>query len=172
MFNIDKNKLRRDYEKEPLIKYKDKPYEEDLKYLFIDLNLTLFELEKYFNYSRHTIGKWLSRAGIHKDRKKVAERTFQTTLERHGQMYMVQDIERREEGMLKKYGARNPMQVETFKESAMQTNLKNLGVLHPTQSKEVLDLRNANNMKKYGYEHVSQRPNHYKRRKKRKEEQE
>ena len=170
--NIDISRLSRDYEEKPLIPYREKPTKEDLEYLFLELNMTLPELGEYFKKSTSAVASYLKYYKIKKDRVRVSERSQQTQFERHGTNSPLADANIREGGMLRKYGARNPMKLERFKNAAVETNMKNRGVPYPTQSKEVLDLRNENNMKKYGYAHVSQRPNHYKRHKKRKEEQE
>lgn len=49
-----------------------------------------------------------------------------------------------------KYGVTNVWQMESVKQKSKQTNLKKYGVEYPTQNKHIIDIRNKNNIEKYG----------------------
>ena len=82
---IDFSKLKRDYLENPIIKQvkpRDIPYKEDLEYLYLDLNLSIFELMKFFNRSEDTVRYYLKFYNIKKSKelKKLQSERYCTYL--------------------------------------------------------------------------------------------
>ena len=125
-YNIDINKLKRDYIKNPLIWIpkptggysRERPNKEDLKYLYIDCNITIKEMIKYFNVSHGLLSNWLKYYNIKKDKKL--------------------ECINREKSVLKKYGVTNAHQSNLIKEKIKQTCLEKYGVENPAQLKEII----------------------------------
>ena len=78
-------KLKRDYIKNPLQKIPvktptgytfEKPYKEDLEYLYITLNYSTKELQGYFGLTRRVIQKLLKDFGIKKSKEKRLENSI------------------------------------------------------------------------------------------------
>ena len=87
-YGIDSNKLKRNYIKYPLHITtngigSERPYKEDLKYLYIILNLSVPELKKYFNISQPTIKRWLKYYNIKKSIKLTMENVKKTCIEKY-----------------------------------------------------------------------------------------
>ena len=91
-YNIDRNRLKRDYIANPLKKIHintptgfqmENPYKEDLEYLYIELNLPQKVLWNYFKITRRIMQRILREYNIKKDRKKVYELSQQTNIERY-----------------------------------------------------------------------------------------
>ena len=61
------DKLKRNYIENPL-KPREKPYKEDIVFLYIDCNLPLNELAKFFNVCQSTFANWLKFYNIKKPR--------------------------------------------------------------------------------------------------------
>lgn len=119
--NIDKTRLKRDYIKNPLIKGKgsspsEKPYKEDLEYLYIELNLSKIELGKYLNLPSTSLSKVLSFYNIKKDKNKILKNMKQTLME--------------------KYGVDNISKTQYFKNAYKQTMLEKYGVEHYSQTND------------------------------------
>lgn len=125
LYNIDKSKLKRDYIKEPLKKIKintptgymiEKPFKEDLEYLFIELNLTQQELYNYFNVKHSTFGNWMKFYNIKKGVKLRIKNT--------------------EKNNMKKYGVKWCNQLPEYFKNHLITNKKKYGVEYFSQSIE------------------------------------
>ena len=110
MKEIDVSRLRRDYSKEPLHKGVNQcdraeiPSREDLEYLYIELNMKLIDIAKYFGYTNQGIPyKWTKLYGIKKNKEAIEANKRRTWLER--------------------YGVDNPMKSLVVKEKGYQTYL-------------------------------------------------
>lgn len=57
------NNLLRNYEEQPLGKL-ETPLEDDLRYLYFDLGMTIAELSKYFNKGTSSVSRWLQKYNI------------------------------------------------------------------------------------------------------------
>lgn len=124
-----KNSLKRDYQKDPL-KYGESPEYEDLYFLYIKCNLTLEEMEPYFNLKACTIMNRLKKAGIKKDWK-----------------LRTQAMERK---MIEKYGVAKYSLLPECQEKIKKTCLEKYGVDHPLKSKEIRKQIEKTNLEKYG----------------------
>ena len=139
-YNIDKNKLKRDYLKNPLIrsrsKYKNESiHQDDFQYLFIELNLSANDLHNIFGWSKDTIYDWSYKFNIKKSKENIIKHTKQTNLEKYGveyvsQLNMVKN--KSKQTKIKKYGNENYINIDKIK----QTNLEKYGVEYYTQSNE------------------------------------
>lgn len=77
MYNIDKTKLSRDYLKYPLKKfikqsmeYEQIPYT-DLKYLYLERNISIRNISKILGCSRNPITSWINKYQLIKDKKTI-----------------------------------------------------------------------------------------------------
>lgn len=74
VYKIDNTKLTRDYILNPLIKGNDEyPVKEDLIYLYLDRNISIPLLSKYFNRDKKIIQKWLMYYNIKKNYDKIMD---------------------------------------------------------------------------------------------------
>ena len=159
-FNIEVKDytFKRDYIKNPLIKGTgsinrgEKPYKEDLEYLYIILNIRRNDLCKLFNM--YDIKPWLSFFNIKKSVYDRLKNSKETNKLKYGAEYFCQTddyIKKVKETNLKNFGVEYPMKSITIRNKSKETNLKNLGVEYPAQSKICLKRRDTTNIKKYGY---------------------
>ena len=163
-FGIDSSKLKRDYIKNPVKviygkRNSDKPYKEDLKYLYIKMNLSYQSLISYFNVSQSTITKWLKYYNIKKDKKLESINREKSVLKKYGVKNAHQSNlikEKIKQTCLEKYGVENPAQLKEVQEKQKQTNLNKYGVEYPAQLKEVQEKRKQTNLEKYGVEYPAQ----------------
>lgn len=133
-YNIDKNKLKRDYLKNPLIrsrsKYKNESiHQDDFQYLFIELNLSANDLHNIFGWSKDTIYDWSYKFNIKKSKENIIKHTKQTNLE--------------------KYGVDNISKTQYFKNVYKQIMMKKYGVEHYSQTDEY-KIKFKNTLKKNG----------------------
>lgn len=88
IIDIDKSKLKRDYITNPLKFNKtrcEKPFKEDLKYLYIELNMSVSDLLSYFNKTNHgLIEKWLKEYNIHKSSDLKVKARQRTKFSKYG----------------------------------------------------------------------------------------
>lgn len=90
---------------------------EELEELYINQNLTVYEVAKIYNMSESGMGKVLSRFGLKKEAAKARENAKKT--------------------MLKKYGTTVSLEVPGAKEKARKTSLEKFGCEHPSQNQGV-----------------------------------
>lgn len=132
---VDKSRLTRDYIKYPLKKgvgckkpiEGELPFYEDLKYLYIECNITREELLKYFNCSASTFKRWCSKLGIKKPTVLLEENTRKKVLEKYGiqnvsSLPFVKDKVKKTK--LLKYGDER----YNNKDKAKKTNIERYGV--------------------------------------------
>lgn len=74
------------------------PLEQDLKYLLLDLNLSINCVADYFKVTANTIVNWCKKLNIHKSRQQIYELTKILNL--------------------RKYGVENPIQLQDMKQKA------------------------------------------------------
>lgn len=185
MMNVDISKLKRDYVKNPLKRVGkrkiEKPCKEDLEYLYIEENLTLYELSMFFNVSEMTMRRMLAFHRIKKSDKLWNECLKRTMKQKYGvenasldknmvekrqktlannwgvSCYLKSDIckEKTKKHNLKKYGVDYFVQTDEFKDKAKESWVKNYGVDNPFKSKEIKDKIKRMNFEKYGFENYS-----------------
>lgn len=100
LYNIDKSKLKRDYIKEPLKKYikQSMEYEQisynDLKYLYIDLNISIRNISKIFGCSRNPVTKWINFYNLNKNKSLIFKSRLlsykRTCIKKYGVEYHTQ----------------------------------------------------------------------------------
>ena len=124
-YNIDKNRLKRDYINNPIKivprknyggTMKELPEREDAYYLYIELNMLREDLSIIFDRSESNLIKILREMGIKKDVKKIKENTRKKLLETEG-------IE-------------NVFQRKSVKDKILKTNLEKYGVEHYSSTSE------------------------------------
>lgn len=167
--NVDYSRLKRDYKKQPLIPYRERPFLEDVIYIYIELNYSKEDAAKFFGLNKDTFGNMLPKIGCpKKEYSKIMELVKKKNLEKYGVECSLSSKDIRDKGkktIMDKYGVDNPMKSKEIRSKAEQTNLERRGKKYPTQCKEVKELMKKNNIEKYGVEYVSQRPDHYKKQK-------
>lgn len=158
--NINTNYIfRRDYIQSPLQKIIDntgnhweKPYKEDLKYLYIELNITRNDLQKLFNIPLTTFKRILRNYDIKKSVDKYVNNTKKYVVSTYGveNIFQINSIkEKSKNTKLIKYGDINYHNMEKTK----YTNTKKYGVENIFKKKEYI----INCFKKkYGVEHALQ----------------
>ena len=122
--------LSRNYYEYPL-QYGETPNYEDIRFLWIDQNLTLPEVAEYLNCKPSRVGTAVRKLGLKKDSKQRAKAMQRT--------------------VLKKYGVTSVSKLEEFKEKAKQTSLRKYGTESPNQCEEIKNKIKATNLKKYGF---------------------
>lgn len=148
------NKLSRNYEQCPLGAKELIPVE-DLKYLYLELNLCFEDISSIVNKSANSISKQCKKAGLQKTKEQKK-----------------QAIENR---YLRLFGVKNPAQLETSKNKQKatfkqkdwtkicnkrkQTSIKKYGVDNPAKSKEIQEKIKYTNQQKYGVDYVTQNSN-------------
>ena len=88
-YNINPNKLSRDYLNNPLKITKngvgsERPTKEDLLYLYIELNITGFDIINIFGWNYTTFNRWTKYMCIIKDPKMRHKHTEKTKLRKYG----------------------------------------------------------------------------------------
>ena len=152
-YNIDRNRLKRDYIQYPLKKEGkshryELPYREDLKYLYIELNLTKQCLCNILGVK--CVDTIIKQLNIQKPRDLVIQNTNKSIQEKYGRSYFQTEEfksllskpksekwknTQRKNNMLK-YGVENVFQLDKVKEKIKKTNLKKYGSEYFVQSKE------------------------------------
>ena len=121
LYNIDKSRLKRDYIKNPLYKGSggsdkgEKPFKEDLEYLYLELNLTRKVLEDYFSRCNRTLKTWFYEYNIHKPSSLIFKNIIKTNIEKYGVPCVLQNkdvFNKCKESLFKNYGVCNPSQSE------------------------------------------------------------
>lgn len=129
--------LNRDYINNPL-KRGELPEKDDVKFLFLVLNLSREECAKICNCNPEKI-------------KIVCQQNkFQKTKEQRSEL--------RKQTNLKKYGVTNVSQLQEVKDKKEQKSLERYGVENPAQSKEVYNRIKETCLKKYGVESTNSLP--------------
>ena len=132
IFNINLLKLKRNYIEEPLNNdksknFNEKPFKEDLEYLYLELNLSVEEITKCFGWSRDRIYYWIKLYKIIKPKELCVKHMEKTNLEKYGDRYCVKNNKVKKkikQTKLEKYGDENYINIDKIK----QTNLEKYGV--------------------------------------------
>lgn len=152
--------FKRDYIKNPL-KRGEKPYKDDLKYLYIILNLPYSKLNIIFsNISKRTIMRWTYFYQIKKDSKSIFDCICKTNLEKYGTKFPTQITEIRQKGMmtsLKKHGFKTNFCTKEGQENAKKGIKRKYNVNNIFQSEKIKEKIKINNKINYGVEYNSQR---------------
>ena len=143
-YNIDISKLKRNYFISPVvvsksIKKNERPYREDLEYLYIELNIPRKELCQIFGWNINSFDNWIKYYKIKKPRELSIKHMYDTNLERYGHPTIFQspDIKNNiKETNLKRYGCEYSCQSEIVKNRIKETNLKRYGCEYYTQSSD------------------------------------
>ena len=130
IIDIDKSKLKRDYIINPLKFNKtrcEKPFKEDLEYLYLELNMSVSDLLSYFNKTnRGLIEKWLKEYNIHKSSDLKVKARQRTKFNKYGD----ENYNNRNEFIKtcqQKYAVNNVFQSDVIKEKSKQTKIKKYG---------------------------------------------
>lgn len=130
-------KLNRDYINNPL-KHGEYPEVEDVKFLFLVLNLSREECAKICNCNPEKI-------------KIVCQQNkFSKTKEQRAEL--------RKKTLQQKYGVTNISQLKEIKDKKKQTTLKNYGVENPAQSSEIKNKMKETCLEKYDVESTNSLP--------------
>lgn len=157
-YNIDKNKLIRDYIKNPLRHIESElgkplelPYKQDLEYMYIELNLTRNVLCNILNISPTTFKKIIKKLGIKKERNKIHENVIKGTLENYGVENYTQTKEWHDL-ILKQNNGLYPTQTDEFKRKSEETKELKYGNKHYNN----IDKIKKTCLEKYGVEFYTQ----------------
>ena len=159
-YNIDLNRLSRDYLKFPLKKGNRKskteyPLEKDLVYLYIELNLTLSILSIVLNINSSLIGKILKKFNIIKS-KELYAKSIQESKARKNPNWKKDMVKKLEQTMIKKYGRDNYFKGEEGKKAVVDACMKKYGVKSTSQLLEVKEKYKQTCMERYGAENPQQ----------------
>ena len=148
-FNIEVTdyQFKRDYIRNPLKTYKnhlknEKPEVDDVKYLYITLNLTSREIgliiKKYNDY----IGIFCRKNNIIKEKKDVILSQENAMIRKYGRKNIFSGSEGyliASNGMMTKYNVSNPSYLENIKEKRQRTLLKNYNITNPRYIPHLLE---------------------------------
>lgn len=124
--------FKRDYISNPLQKLKDgyeKPYKEDLEYLYITCNLRRNDIIKMFDISVQPFAKWIKLYKMRKD-KDLVKQNIDKTLKlkyKDGENPTLFGSSGFVKNMIKKYGVENYTQTSDYIIKSKQTKLKRYG---------------------------------------------
>ena len=172
IYNIDRSILKRDYIKNPLQLIprnnhggliKEKPYKEDLGYLYVEMEIPKQELCLYFGIGKTTFNKWLKENDIKRKKDSTNRLRESTCMKRYGVKHNSQIVFVKNNNKSKnfeKYGVEHYFQSDDFKAKCKETLQKINGVNHNSQMKSVQSSIKHTNYEKYGNENFS-RSNHF-----------
>lgn len=154
--------FKRDYIKEPLIRKfhnYEKPYKEDLEYLYNILNLSINELVLLFSSTKRFTTRILKFFDIKKDKKLRQLKNEELFIKKYGvknPMFLDSNKKKLKNSFLEKYGIENPSYDKNVLEKRKQTCLKHYGVEYSFQSEKIKEKSKQTLLKKYGVEYISQ----------------
>ena len=129
--------------------------EEDLQYLYIDLNLSKEEISSILNLSIGKIYRHLKLYNIKKSREQINELSKRINLETYGNEFpsKLQEFKDKQQNTcLEKYGSKSYLTTEEGKQKTLQHNMEKYGVAHYTQSEQFKSKNRQTCMEKYGVE--------------------
>ena len=132
-YNIDVNKLKRDYISNPLRKddgfhLSEYPDKDDFYYLYIICNVRRADLSKYFCVGKTTIDNIAIYFDIKKSKKLSHKNSLGTCLKRYGKenVFQVDFIKQKQfETVYNKYGVKNVSMLDKVKEAKVETTKRN-----------------------------------------------
>jgi hypothetical protein len=170
-YNVDINKLKRDYEKNPLGKiFKEiyirdtnklnsrryvieKPYKEDIEYLYIELNIPLKDIVKYFKIKQRTFSDIAKFYKIKKSSCLQYENTKKYYIDNYGvnSAYCLESTKCKiKQTNLEKYGVEYVLQKDIFKQKVIQTTKDRYGVDNASKSNVIKDKKIKTTLQHYG----------------------
>ena len=157
--SIDISRLSRDYSKVPAAyNSKSRTYEnipfEDLKYLYLELNLSCQEISDFLGIPAPSIWHRLWKENLKKENSLRQECRKRTSLAIYGTESPTQsDIVKQKisENCLKKFGVSNPAKLESVQKKMKQTCLEHHGVDNIFKKKEYIQQKTK---EKYGVHNV------------------
>ena len=110
---------------------------------------------KKFNYGSHIINRILDKYKITKHDNKTfrqiqVEKSKKTNIQKYGVESILSLRNLKEDAILIKYGAKNPMQIKEIQEKTKQTNLERYGFENPMQSDIVKEKSKQTCLNRYG----------------------
>ena len=172
-YNIDLNRLSRDYLKFPLKRIPNKksgwnyevPPKEDIEYLYLELNLPKNILQIIFNVCNFSVCKWIKKYSLIKSRKMIIECIERTNLKKYGRTNYFKGKDGKkavQEANMKKYGVKYTNN-EDWKKQKQKENYKlKTGYNNPSQNPEVKKKKEETCLKNYGVKYHSQLDEHKK----------
>lgn len=161
-FGIDPTRLKRDYIKFPLKQNSKNKYEkpniDDLRYLFLSLNIERKIITAYFKVSEATIKRWIRFYSLQKNKQLSNKNVSKSVEKKYGVKYYPQHknyLKKCQKTSLKKYNETHWLKSQTILNKQATTNLERYGVKNPGQSEEVKNKIKQTNLERYGYESYS-----------------
>lgn len=160
-YNVDITKLKRNYIENPLIRlgrYAEKPFKEDLEYLYISCNILKEHLACFFGFkSVGQISRWLHYYNIKKPNElwKLSLKIGIATKEQQDPNYQNKKLQKRKQTCLEKYGVENCFQSQETIEKIKLTWIKNYGVDNPSKSNEIKRKKENTCLKHFGVTNAS-----------------
>ena len=154
-YNINVSQLKKSY---PLNNKSELDYD-DIKYLYIDVNMSKKDIVNFINLPLRTFEIFLHNTDIRKSKKLSCKNGERTCLEKYGVKHFSetpQFNEKVNETCLEKYGKKWYQQTIEAKERNKQTCLKKYGVISTALVPEIKEKQKATCLKKYGTEHFKQ----------------
>lgn len=161
---IDKTKLKRDYQNNPL-KRGEYPEIEDIKYLFIDCGLSRKETAQICNCAEEKVKIVCRKYKLLKTKDQKTELRKRTTMQKYGveNISQLKEIkEKKKQTCLKHYGVDNPAKSDIVYDKIRETSLDRYGVDSPNKSIQKKEKIKLILLQKYGVENVMQIPEIYK----------
>lgn len=131
--------LTRDYYQNPL-KRGELINEKDLRYLYLDLDMSDKELMEFFQKSKFYIQKCRCQYKIYKTKEQVLNKRYKTNREKYGGISPFCDEkvkQKSKETILERYGVENAFQNKEIQDKFKNTSLNKYGTDHPFQNKDI-----------------------------------
>lgn len=174
---IDWSRLSRNFIEHPW-KRTDVPVKSDFEYLYIELNLSAYDIAQIIGKSTPRVQAIIRKLGIKKpmelhqksrenmnlrrhgtkytiSMEETRKKTEETCVKRYGVKSVLCKKEVREGGMLNKYGKAHPQQVEKIREKTKETFKEHYGEDYYFQTNEFKEYNKQYNLDKYGVDNVS-----------------
>lgn len=133
--------------------------ENDLRYLYIELNLSRDEISSILNSSIRKIYRHLKLYNIKKSREQIIELSKRKNLELYGNEFpsRLQEFKDKQQNTcMEKYGTKSYFQTEECRHKTEQTNIEKYEVVHPMKCPQILDKIKQTCTQKYGVENYFQ----------------
>ena len=163
---IDITRLKRDYINNPLQYYyigserhKEKPFKEDIEYLYNELNMSYRQIAKYIGICKSNMLKLLKELGIKKTKVQAIKCRNQTLESKYGthNIGLLDFVkEKKKKTNLERYGCEWSFQNNEIKEKKKKTNLERYGCEYVVQNQTIKEKTKQTNLERYGCEYVSQ----------------
>ena len=134
-YNIDESRLQRNYLEQPIIITSngvgsERLNENELQYLYIDLNMMVKEIADFVGVKISNIERWLRKYKIKKDLKLV--------------------VENNKKSCMKKYGVKNAGWTNESQKKIKETNINNYGTMFPGGLPKFVEKAQNTKIRKYG----------------------